>query len=159
MMQPIIRHGPNKSWPRKNRPFYAPSHSRQMSRLSFHLSCLGPITSFQQLSPACLALFTFVADVHAQLLSLSLSLSIHTVCTYTRAPTRDPRSLSDNPERSHVSPSPGRLVHVKRRLGGCGAQAATGCRLGIPLSREEGGYPCSSTQIPSPLVRRRQWWI
>jgi hypothetical protein len=69
-MQPIIRHGPNKSWPKKNRPFYAPSHSRQMSRLSFQLSCLGPITSFQQLSTACLALSTLVADVHAHLLSL-----------------------------------------------------------------------------------------
>jgi hypothetical protein len=90
----------------------------------------------------------------------TLSLYIYTLpLPFTRAPTRDPRFLFNKPERSRGSPSPGRLVHGKRRLGSCRVQAVTGYRLGVPLSREEGGYPCSSTQMPSPLVRRRQWWI
>jgi hypothetical protein len=157
MMQPIIRHGPNKSWPKKNRPFYAFSLLRQMTRLSFHLSCLGPITSFRQLSPACLALFTDVADVHAQLLSLSLY-TPHV--PYTRAPTAIPDPCPTNQrEAVALRRPPGRLVHGRRRLSGCGAQAATGYWPGIPLSREEGGYPCSSTQVLSPLVGRRQWWV
>jgi hypothetical protein len=102
MMQPIIRHGPNKSWPKKNRPFYASSLSRQISRLSFHLSHLGPITSFQQLSPACLALFTFVADVYVQLLTLSIY--IYTACAlYQGSNTRFPIPVRQTREKLWLS--------------------------------------------------------
>jgi hypothetical protein len=92
--------------------------------------------------------------------TLSLYIHTHRLCPIPGLQHAIPDSCPTN-QREAVSlrRPPGRLVNGKRRLGGCGAQAATGLRLGIPLSREEGGYPCSSTQVPSPPVGRRRWWV